>query len=202
MLKDVVLDLLRGSRSLRGTASVPDPFAGQTRLHLGCGTNILSGWANIDSSGQSEVVKWDLTQRLPVQPGTVQFIFNEHFIEHITRQQAVDLLYDCHRLLAPGGVLRISTPCLRKLIDEYLQGRTTEWIDVQWQPATACQMMNEGMRSWGHQFLYDTYELKSILRDCGFREVAEVEWHQSRHPELRNLECRPFHDEIILEATK
>jgi predicted SAM-dependent methyltransferase len=137
-----------------------------------------------------------------VEAGTVRFIFNEHFIEHITQPEAAALLSECCRLLVPGGVLRVSTPSLRKLIEEYLLSRTTEWIDVGWAPATPCQMLNESMRLWGHKFLYDAAELKSLLRACGFAEIVDVEWRQSRHDELRSLECRPFHDEIILEATK
>jgi predicted SAM-dependent methyltransferase len=202
MLKAVLLDLIRGSRPpTRGDPS-QTVFAGQNKLHLGCGTNILPGWANIDVDGPSAVLRWDLTQPLPLQTGTVSFIFNEHFIEHITRPQAVALLSECYRLLIPGGVLRISTPSLRKLIDEYLLNRTTEWIDVDWHPATPCQMMNEAMRLWGHQFLYDETELKTLLYACGFAEIVDVGWRESRRGELRNLECRPFHDEIILEATK
>jgi predicted SAM-dependent methyltransferase len=202
MLKELMLDLVRGSKPPTRADRMPTNFIGQTKLHLGCGTNILPNWANIDIDGPSAVLKWDLTQPLPLQAGTVWFIFNEHFIEHITRPEAVALLSECYRLLIPGGVLRISTPSLRKVIDEYLLGRTTEWIDVAWAPATPCQMVNEGMRLWGHQFLYDAAELKSVLRTCGFAQIVDVGWRESQHDELRNLECRPFHDEIILEATK
>jgi predicted SAM-dependent methyltransferase len=202
MLRYIVRDLIRGSKPAANVGQPHAIFAGQTKLHLGCGTNILAGWANIDIDGPSGVLKWDLTQPLPLQAGTVRFIFNEHFIEHITQQEASALLSECCRLLVPGGVLRISTPSLRKLIDEYLLNRTIEWINVNWNPATPCQMMNEGMRSWGHQFLYDATELKNLLRACGFAEIVDVGWRDSRHGELRNLECRPFHDEIILEATK
>src|SRR5258708_5950758 len=95
---------------------------GQTRLHLGCGGNILQGWANIDRLENDEVINWDLTASLPLQPESVSLIFSEHFIEHITLQQATQLLADCHRALQPDGVLRVSTPNLRKLIDDYLSG--------------------------------------------------------------------------------
>lgn len=199
MLKGVALDV----------TYVADPgsdgsirFTNPKKLHLGCGANILAGWENIDIDGPSPILRWDLTRPLPLPAGTVTFIFNEHFIEHVTRPQGIALLSECYRLLAPGGVLRISTPSLRKLLDEYLLGRTTEWIDVGWEPATPCQLINEGMRSWGHQFVYDAEELHGLLRDCGFAAIVKAEWRQSRHSELRNLECRPFHDEIILEATK
>lgn len=202
MLKYIVQDLIRGSKVPASVGPTHAIFAGQTKLHLGCGTNILPGWANIDIDGPSAVLKWDLTQPLPLQAGTVRFIFNEHFIEHITQPEAAALLRECYRLLVPGGVLRISTPSLRKLIEEYLLNQTTEWINVDWHPATPCQMLNEGMRLWGHQFLYDATELKSLLRVCGFAEIVDVGWRESLHGELRNLECRPFHDEIILEATK
>jgi predicted SAM-dependent methyltransferase len=202
MLKYIVRDLIRGSKPPTRVGPTHAVFVDQTKLHLGCGTNILPGWGNIDIEGPSGVLRWDLTQPLPLQAGTVRFIFNEHFIEHITQPEAAALLSECNRLLVPGGVLRISTPSLRKLIDEYLLSRTTEWINVDWHPATPCQMLNEGMRLWGHQFLYDAAELKSLLRLCGFAEIVDVGWRESRHGELRNLECRPFHDEIILEATK
>src|SRR2546430_27553 len=166
MLKNIVRDLIGISKPQAHIRPTHDMFAGQIKLHLGCGTNILPGWANIDMDGPSAVLKWDLTQPLPVQAGTVRFIFYEHFIEHITQPEAAALLGECYRVLVPGGVLRISTPSLRKLIDEYLLNRITEWINVNWHPATPCQLMNEGMRSWGHQFLYDAAELKTLLRAC------------------------------------
>lgn len=102
----------------------------------------------------------------------------------------------------PDGILRISTPSLKKLIDEYLLGRLCEWDDVGFSPSTPCRMVNGGMRLWGHQFLYDIEELESLLKECGFRNIIQVPWHESSHPELKNLECRPFHDEIIIEAMK
>jgi predicted SAM-dependent methyltransferase len=202
MLKGVVFNASYPAKKSDPRSEGLASFTNSKKLHLGCGTNILSGWENIDLDGPSPVRRWDLTKPLPLQAETISFIFNEHFIEHITRPQGMSLLRECYRLLVPGGVLRISTPSLRKLIEEYLLGRTTEWLDVSWHPATPCQLINEGMRSWGHQFVYDAEELLGLLRDCGFAEIVNVEWRQSRHNELRGLECRPFHDEIILEATK
>jgi predicted SAM-dependent methyltransferase len=63
-------------------------------------------------------------------------------------------------------------------------------------------MLNEGLREWGHQFVYDACELGRLLEEAGFREVTQVAWRESTTPALRNLECRPFHGEIICEATK
>lgn len=188
--------------------AVQPPFSVQrsdewsARIHLGCGSNILPGWTNIDLDGPPDIIKWDLRKPLPIPSESVDFIFNEHFIEHVTRQEALLLLDDCRRVLKPGGVLRISTPNLRKLIDEYLRERTTEWLDVSWVPQTPCQLLNEGMRLWGHQFVYDVAEFEALLRTAGFASIDHVRWRQSAYAELRSLECRPFHDEIIVEARK
>jgi predicted SAM-dependent methyltransferase len=174
----------------------------QEKLHLACGTNVLPGWVNVDQIDAKDVVKHDLTRPLPLASATITFIFAEHFIEHITREQGLALVRECHRLLKPGGVLRISTPDIKKLIAEYLSGQLDEWRDVQWLPATPCQLLNEGMRQWGHQFVYDEAELITLLREGGFERVQSAAWRQSQHPELSGRECRPYHQEIILEATK
>jgi predicted SAM-dependent methyltransferase len=177
-------------------------LAGQERLHLACGNNILEGWANIDFKSDGKVIGWDLAHGLPVRSGTIELIFCEHFIEHITLKQAKELLAECHRCLRSDGMLRLSTPSLKKVVEEYLLGRTSEWHDVGWSPATPCQMVNEGLRLWNHQFVYDDNELKRLLNEAGFREIRQVAWRESMVPGLRKLECRPFHGEVILEAIK
>ena len=63
-------------------------------------------------------------------------------------------------------------------------------------------MMNEAMREWGHQFVYDGVELTRQLESAGFREVVVAEWRKSTHGPLNGLESRPFHGEVILEGTK
>jgi predicted SAM-dependent methyltransferase len=202
MLKGLLLEVGRAlGTSNNHAATVLKPA--QSRLHLGCGTNVIPGWTNVDLGGGGfEVEKWDLTKPLPIGSDSVDFIFNEHFIEHITREEALSLLLECNRVIKKGGVHRISTPNLEKLVNEYQNRRTTEWSNVNWIPGTPCQLMNEGMRSWGHQFVYDVAEFHALMNSAGFANIVHVRWRQSEYSELRDIECRPFHDEIIVEATK
>jgi predicted SAM-dependent methyltransferase len=193
-------------RSLRARPSAPAAATAapivHDKLHLGCGTHLLEGWANIDLDGPSGVIRHDLTRPLPMRADSADLVFCEHFIEHLTRAQGLALLQECRRVLKPGGTLRLSTPDLRKLIDEYLAGRTTAWAQLGWQPLTPCRMLNEGLRLWGHLFVYDRAELLGLLAEAGFREIEAKTWRESAHPALRGLESRPFVGELIYEARK
>lgn len=170
------------------------------KLHLGCGGNIIPNWINIDLDSPNADRHCDLTHPLPFKDASVDYVFTEHFIEHITRLQAVILLKECRRVMKSGAVIRISTPDLKWLVNQYSLGQIDEWADLGWLPSTPCQLINEGMRSWSHQFLYDLDELTSILKESGFQDVRAVNRHESDHATLRNLECRPWHNEIIIEA--
>lgn len=169
------------------------------KLHLGCGSNLMPGWVNVDM-GIPGAFDWDLLQPIPAPDGTFRFIYSEHFIEHVTLQQAIAHLRDCRRLLAIGGVLRMSTPNLRHLARCYLADDITAWTEQGWSPKTPAQFLNEGLRLWGHQFVYDRAELHNALRLAGFTTVKDCRWRESEHPELQNLEIRPFHDDLIIEA--
>ena len=173
-----------------------------SRLHLACGNRILQGWANIDVIGLHTVIKHDLTRPFPISEGSIEYIFCEHFIEHVTREDAKKILYQCCRVLRPGGVLRITTPDLRYLVDAYLKNDIGRWSTVEWRAGTGCQLVNEGMRSWDHKFLYDQDELTLLLNEVGFNEIINCRWRESTHHCLQTLENRPFNGEVILEATK
>jgi predicted SAM-dependent methyltransferase len=169
------------------------------KLHLGSGGRIIDGWANIDITGL-QAINWDLRKPLPLDPGQVRFVYTEHFIEHIDRDAGMRLLKQVREAMAPGAAVRISTPDLAKLVDDYRAGRLVRMEHGGWFPETTCRMLNEGMRLWGHMFLYDKPELTALLEECGFSDIRRVEWGQSGHPELRGLESRPDFGDLIVEA--
>lgn len=173
------------------------------KLHLGSGNNYLNGWVNIDNNNKIKAdIYADLCGTLPFKDNTIDYIFNEHFIEHISRTSAVLFLSECYRILKPKGVLRISTPNLEWIIDRYNNGNLKEWENIKWYPKSKCSMINEAMRSWGHQYLYDNEELYLILNFVKFYKIENVIWRDSIHKDLKMLECRPYHNEIIIEGTK
>jgi predicted SAM-dependent methyltransferase len=156
---------------------------------------------NIDLDSPTADLLLDLTEPLPFADASVSHIFNEHFIEHITREQAVQFLKECHRVLTSEGAIRITTPNLRFLTFSYISNATSEWGDL-WQPNSRCLMMNEGMRSWGHQFVYDAEELIRVLGEAGFKSLVFQTYRQSSDENFIELESRPFHNELIVEARK
>ncbi len=153
-----------------------------TKLHIGCGPQILKGWVNIDNAKYAGVDKIiDVTQGLPFQDAS--FIFAEHFIEHLSYPQASNLFRECRRVLRDDGVLRLSTPNLDWVWITHYRAAMTEPEQVD-----SCFRINRAFRGWGHQFLYNERTLGLTLQEAGFANATRVEYGQSDHRELRGLE--------------
>jgi len=147
------------------------------RLHVGCGPLHLDGWINIDVRRDPAVdFVLDVRDGLPFR--NLQFVFAEHFIEHLPFWEAQRFLSDCRQALAPSGVLRLSTPNL-----DWVYRTQYESPDIR-----SCFLINQSFRSWGHQFLYNAPTLEAVLRDAGFDRVEFVTYGESTRPELRGLE--------------
>lgn len=170
------------------------------KVHLGCGDNIFHGWTNVDIEGPAQI-KADLSQNVPFNDNSVDFVYSEHFIEHIPRDRGLWFLQQCKRILKPDGIIRIATPDLKIYCQEYMAKRLDRWR-THWQPGTPCQMVNEGMRRWGHQFIYDDAEMFMIFREAGFSNTVKCEYRQSSHQDLKNLETRPNWEDLYFEACK
>jgi predicted SAM-dependent methyltransferase len=183
------------------------------KLHIGCGGDIKPGWLNIDSGadGPEFCARADFVHDvrkglLPIS-NSVQFIYAQHFFEHLTRDEGIAFLRECKRVLVPNGVVRLSMPDLREFVRLYLDGGAQAlltWKDAGWLPKSAAQMLNEEFRSWGHKFIYDRAEVFASLRAAGFAEnnLSSHAWGYSGHEELCGLETRPKHwNDLIVEAS-
>jgi len=153
-----------------------------TKLHLGCGPQILEGWINIDNMqypGVDQVL--DVIKGLPFED--VSCIFAEHFIEHLAYPDALGLLRECRRVLRDDGILRLSTPNLDWVWVTHYRLGMADHEEVQ-----ACFALNRAFRGWGHQFLYNERTLRATLSDAGFANVDRCQYGESTHRDLQGLE--------------
>jgi predicted SAM-dependent methyltransferase len=157
---------------------------GPLRLHIGCGQEAMSGWINIDNQALPGVDRvLDVRKGLPFRG--VSVIYAEHFLEHISFDEANSFLKDCRRALADSGVLRISTPNLDWVYlthyPSFPSGSTQEKL-------RDCFQMNQAFHGWGHQFLYNRTMLEAALKAAGFANVVFQRYGVSDVPELHGIE--------------
>lgn len=104
--------------------AVPSPsITGFSGINLACGGKLCheAGWVNADHSpSASDVISIDLLKPLPFAEGSFDVVYHSQFIEHLPQDWAVSFMKECHRILKPGGVLRVVTPDLKNQAQEYL----------------------------------------------------------------------------------
>jgi predicted SAM-dependent methyltransferase len=183
------------------------------KLHLGCGTVYKDGWINTDNNSDGNIEKldfsYDLSRGIPLPDNSVDYIYNEHLIEHLTREDGAVFLTECLRTLRTGGVLRLSTPDLDAAIREYQDPALfNEYKPIRdkygYGDFSPCQTFNINLRAWGHQFLYNKSEMNALLSDIGIGndKIAFCNTNESNDPNLRNLETRFDTGFIIVEVIK
>lgn len=173
-------------------------------LHLGCGQVYLPGWINLDAESTKADVKHDLRKPLPYGEESIDFVYSEHLIEHLTAEEGEAFLKEARRVLRKGGVMRIATPDLDYVVFKYLFGwRRQPWIAEYGHShiKTRAEMMNIVFREWGHKWIYNFGEMERRLRSSGFERVKRERFGRSRSPVLRNLETRKD-SKLIVECTK
>jgi len=162
----------------------PENGESPLRLHLGCGQSPIPGWLNVDVQALPGVDRvLDVRKGLPFE--NVAAIYAEHFLEHLDVADGLACLAECRRVLAPDGILRISTPNLDwVLATHYRYGNWPAEEDA----IADCFQMNRAFHGWGHRFLYNRQLLTAALRASGFADVSMHRYGESDVPELASLE--------------
>ena len=167
------------------------------KINYACGNVCMEGWLNVDGFKRisDEVLLVDLADRHPFKADFFEWGFCEDFIEHLSQADSLIFLAEVYRTFKPGGVCRLSFPCLDGQIRH---GPPFSNYDE----ATAVKEMY--YTQWGHFHLYSKQEFELLCRHIGFSKVEFKEFGGSDHPELRSLEWRDHveHYNAYVEITK
>ena len=161
--------------------SAAPPHPRLMKLNLGCGTNKLAGWENHDADV-------DITTPLPWEDGTASHISIEHCVEHVPYKSAIGFFKEAHRVLAPGGVLRVTVPSLEQIAgchDESYFRFTTKWQSLGPSKRGA---MHAIIYAHGHECAWNARLLLDTLYFAGFDDVRQCETGKSDDPILVGVE--------------
>jgi predicted SAM-dependent methyltransferase len=169
------------------------------KLQIGAQSNSIAGWINVDILPKSvDIIYMDATKRFPFPSDSIDYIYTEHMIEHISFSDAKLMLSECFRVMKKKGKIRISTPDLLFLISLYQQEKTPvqrEYIAFSVNrylrnntPSEDTYVINNFFKDWGHQFIHDYRSLQFLLMGAGFKNVKRHVPMESDDVNLCNIE--------------
>ena len=171
------------------------------RLNFGCGTLRLEGWINVDLIGLPVDLSWDIRRPLPFEEDTVEAIFHEHVLEHIDAYRGYHFLKECHRILKPGGVMRIVLPDAARYMGSYLDPEHKFLNSWRGPRFTAMLAVQEEFYGFGHCAMYDYETLALFCRVIGFNLIESKQFGDSRLIPCPDSEWR-IPDSFYAEAVK
>jgi hypothetical protein len=123
----------------------------------------------------------------------------------------ISFLHECHRVLAPNGVLRVAVPSIVRVTERGTQAYF-EWVKKKgWaEEASLKGALGALIYQHGHETVWDAPLLRATLAAAGFRHSVECEVGQSSHAVLCGVEGhgRIIGDDfnsietVVCEATK
>jgi predicted SAM-dependent methyltransferase len=164
--------------------------------------------------GESYFVELDAREPLPFEDDSVDWVCAEHFIEHLSLAEAIRWLTEVRRLLVPGGLVRLTTPDLRKYVESYLSEDGGFFAEHRRgffergarpiMPDRRAFMMNLVFYYWGHRWVYDFDELRFALTQAGFSPDLVRRWsfRKGARPDIAELDrLHRRHETMYVEAS-
>ncbi|MED7953833.1 MULTISPECIES: methyltransferase domain-containing protein [unclassified Streptomyces] len=150
----------------------------------------------------------DISKPLPFADASVDWVYAEHLIEHVTMPVAVGWLREARRVLRPGGVLRITTPDLARYLvgyatdDGFLAKHRRRLTTLGFgppMPARPAFLVNQIFRHYGHQWIYDLDELRHVLTRAGFEpgQIRPCAYREGARADVADLDTAFRTDETV-----
>ncbi len=141
------------------------------KLHVGCGTNKLDGWINIDAvkECQPDLVH-DLSQPMPYADQSADELRADGVLEHFDKYMRFCVAGDWARVLKVGGTIHIGVPDFEKLLKRFFRFDYDGFVDTffgenMWEGEI--YIGHFGNHKWG----YSKKSLTAFMRQLGFDPI-------------------------------
>ncbi len=180
---------------------------GSRRLEIGCGPFPSPGYLHVDIDPSARHLEASAPAwKLPFPNEWATEVLAVHSLEHVPPRMLMPTLREWHRVLGPGGRVRVHVPNTAELVDSFLASP----VDEKWRSMGAVLGMysHPGVRgpeelevSSDHQILFDRALIEWALDSAGFSEITDLTDHTSdRHTDSWR-EVVP-HFSLIFEGRK
>lgn len=177
-------------------------------LNIGCGPKYIEGMINVDGNIFRKKDLWlDVTLGLPARTGSVRGIYASHVMEHFKISAVRKLFGEFHRVLKPGGTVRVVVPSLEYAVNAFAVkdgSRFPDWPEKF--SSIGGRFNNFLLCSNQHRMMFDVSFLQELLKEAGFTSVIETSPFSSRcfSPQQLEFESDPalLKKSIYVEACK
>jgi predicted SAM-dependent methyltransferase len=211
--------------------------------HVGCGSLIADGFLNIESDFEfyrdlesyrsskattiasyklyavegrrsTYLLQHDLRNGIPAATDSLEVIYHSHFFEHLTDHEGIAFLSECHRCLAPGGLMRFAVPDFELWCGNYVSGNSEffNWYRSVYlhnntlHYKTNALVFTGMLYNWGHRMAYDYGSLAERLFTTGFTKIRRADWATSEKiPNIASVEepeSQRRIESLVVECTK
>lgn len=183
-------------------------LANRDYLQIGCGPQIAPGYVNLDYRWVPGIdIVWDINRKLPFPSERFIGVFSEHCLEHFPDSTLRFVLSEIHRVVRPGGRVRIVVPSLEIHAQRYLA--TRDGNDES--PAVTINQVFYSGHDWmsrsrwlndGHQFVHDFVTLSNRLYAAGFKTVTNESFGHGADQRLLIDRADRAWESLYVEAVK
>ncbi|MGW5053888.1 class I SAM-dependent methyltransferase [Actinokineospora sp. NPDC004072] len=185
---------------------------GSDLVGLSCPTGATEPGRVYRVDGAALFTQLDICAPLPIEDGALDWVYAEHLIEHVPLAEGIGWLREVRRVLAPGGLLRLTTPDLAAYIAGYSGGgfyakhrrrvRLALGEVAPPMPTRRAFMVNQIFYLYGHRWIYDYDELAHALTQAGFTDFTMRAYREGARSDVAALDQTIRNDETIyVEAT-
>jgi predicted SAM-dependent methyltransferase len=174
-------------------------------MNWGCGEHPEPGWLNSDIKDVPGIdIVADVRSGLPLETACIDYITSIHALPELPYPDLVPALAELHRVLKPGGVLRLALPDLEQGIAAYQRG-DGDYFHVPDQDARSLGAKFVIQMVWyGYSRSLFVFEfIEELLERAGFAQVNRCQYKQtaSPWPEIVELDNRE-RESLFVEAVK
>ncbi len=175
------------------------------RLNWGCGAEGEPGWINSDQKeGPGVDISCDIREGLPLETESIDYAVSIHALPEIPYPELVPALAELHRVLMPGGVLRLVLPDLDRAIDAYRRGDRSYFLIPDHDVRSLGGKLIVQLTWYGYSRSLFTRDFTAeLLVKAGFQRVDQVAYRStaSVFPGITELDNRES-ESLFVEGTK